>query len=355
MTEDKPPRRRPQRRTLSAVTSDGSPPNPGDAEELPLEARIDQLNQDLYAPDEEAAQVIELLKQLRRPIADGEVEKLPKPMWKNAWENGRKGRCDECGGYHVLENTIHLDYFGHARTTGRLLEIDPFWDWEPLQYDSDGFPKFDRNGGLWIKLTVCGVTRKGYGHANGRSGGDAVKEIIGDAIRNAAMRFGVALELWTKGEIHDGKNPPADTPRQPRRSPGRDSGDADRGNAARAANQDALDALTEVCDDNGLDARAVLRRYADENGGADIRRASTDDIYRFASKLLEECSTEPAGPDGDGEPPPDPGPEMAAAGDRPADQQEQEPADADRAGLGDATRSGEAQSEGPGQPGGDLF
>ena len=49
---------------------------------------------------------------------------------------------------------------------------------------------------LWIRLTVAGVTRIGYGHAEGKKGPDAVKETIGDSIRNAAMRFGVALDLW---------------------------------------------------------------------------------------------------------------------------------------------------------------
>lgn len=29
-----------------------------------------------------------------------------------------------------------------------------------------------------------------------------MKERIGDALRNAAMRFGAALELWHKGELH---------------------------------------------------------------------------------------------------------------------------------------------------------
>ena len=67
----------------------------------------------------------------------------------------------------------------------------------------EGFPVLDPAGGMWIKLTVCGVTRLGYGHAGDKEGGDAIKEIIGDALRNAAMRFGAALELWHKGILHD--------------------------------------------------------------------------------------------------------------------------------------------------------
>ena len=40
------------------------------------------------------------------------------------------------------------------------------------------------------------------GHAGSKTGGDAIKEVIGDALRNAAMRFGAALDLWHKGDLH---------------------------------------------------------------------------------------------------------------------------------------------------------
>ena len=94
-------------------------------------------------------------------------------------------------------STVRLDYVGHADVTDRLLTADPAWTWEPLTADElAALP----TGGLWIKLTVCGVTRYGFGDAQGKTGGDAVKEMIGDAIRNAAMRFGVALDLWSKSD-----------------------------------------------------------------------------------------------------------------------------------------------------------
>jgi hypothetical protein len=97
-------------------------------------------------------------------------------------------------------NTM-LQYVGHAATTDRLLEVDPEWTWEPVAFDEQGLPAFDQLSGLWIRMTVCGVTRYGYGSANGKKGPDAIKECIGDAIRNAAMRFGVALDLWAKEDI----------------------------------------------------------------------------------------------------------------------------------------------------------
>lgn len=91
-----------------------------------------------------------------------------------------------------------LDYVGHADVTDRLLAVDPSWTWEPVSpVERETLPP---SNGLWIKLTVCGVTRIGYGDADGKTGGDAIKEMIGDAIRNAAMRFGVALDLWSKSE-----------------------------------------------------------------------------------------------------------------------------------------------------------
>lgn len=96
---------------------------------------------------------------------------------------------------------VTLDYVGHAATTDRLLSVDPEWAWEPVAFDGRGLPALDEFGGLWIRLTVCGVTRYGYGDAAGKKGPNAVKEAIGDAIRNAAMRFGVALDLWAKEDI----------------------------------------------------------------------------------------------------------------------------------------------------------
>lgn len=95
-----------------------------------------------------------------------------------------------------------LRYVGHAALTDRLLDADPAWAWEPLSVDDRGLPVIDDDGGMWIRLTVCGVTRLGYGDAQGKTGGNAMKERIGDALRNAAMRFGAALDLWHKGELH---------------------------------------------------------------------------------------------------------------------------------------------------------
>lgn len=140
---------------------------------------------------------------LRVPFPPHQISKLPKPTIKNEeWKKLPRAKCSECGGYHPMTKTIHLDYVGHAALTDRLLDADPNWSWEPLAFGPDGLPIIDANGGMWIKLTVCGVTRYGYGDASDKTGPLAVKERIGDALRNAAMRFGAALELWHKGELH---------------------------------------------------------------------------------------------------------------------------------------------------------
>ncbi len=120
----------------------------------------------------EEAQAAGLAK-LREPFAEEAVGKLPA----------------------TPKRPMELDYVGHAVVTDRLLSADPEWNWEPLALDERGLPAYDSLGGLWIKLTVCGVTRLGYGD------GPDPKQRIGDALRNAGMRFGIALYLWGKDEL----------------------------------------------------------------------------------------------------------------------------------------------------------
>lgn len=139
------------------------------------------------------------LARLREPFEANLINTLPKPYKADS----PKGKCNECGGYHGLP-AVHLDYVGHAALTSRLLEADPEWTYKITVTDpATGAPILDANGGMWIELTVCGVTRPGYGDAQGKRGGNAIKEAIGDALRNAAMRFGAALDLWHKGDLHD--------------------------------------------------------------------------------------------------------------------------------------------------------
>ena len=125
---------------------------------------------------------------MREPFKPHQIGKLPKPMAKrDVMDRLPKHHCELCGQYHATSKVMHLDYVGHAALTDRLLDADPNWTWEPVAFGPDGLPAMDAAGGMWIKLTVCGQVRLGYGHAAGKTGGDAVKEIIGDALRNAAI------------------------------------------------------------------------------------------------------------------------------------------------------------------------
>lgn len=149
----------------------------------------------------------EVAAALRAPFKPEHMGKLPKitcgkcrgsrsrPNPNKVCDEHRKARCAGCRNWITTEH-MHLDYVGHAEVTDRLIEVDPLWTWEPMAFGADGLPALDPDGGLWIRLTVAGVTKIGYGDAGLKQGPDAMKERIGDAIRNGAMRFGVALDLW---------------------------------------------------------------------------------------------------------------------------------------------------------------
>lgn len=152
---------------------------------------------------------------LRKPFDDGQIGKLPritcgacsKAPGKVCQEHS-KARCGECGNW-ISTQHLHLDYVGHAQVTDRLLDVDPEWSWEPCGWTPEGTPavRFEQGGRavLWIKLTIGGVTRLGVGIV-GSNKPECEKELIGDALRNAAMRFGVALDLWAKGDLHGEDN-----------------------------------------------------------------------------------------------------------------------------------------------------
>lgn len=271
-----------------------------------------QVPEEMTVTVDEDAEWVAGLAKLREPFPPERIEKLPKPLWKGAWDDQPKSQCDVCGGYHARANTIHLDYVGHANCTDRLLEVDPCWDWQPLAYNADGLPLFDRSGGLWIKLTILGVTRLGYGD------GASVKEIIGDAIRNAAMRFGVALDLWAKVDLHEGINPSTPARRPERMASGSGGRDTQRRDDVAAAapprpNQAALDALEIVCKKHGYSTQYCIDRFWSDYD-IQLKDAAEELIFAFADILIGEATAEPdagVGDEGAGQPAADAGVEGA--------------------------------------------
>jgi hypothetical protein len=105
---------------------------------------------------------------------------------------------------------MQLDFVGHADVTKMLIEIDPEWTWEPTAFDANGLPAYRVENGMahmagW--LTILGVRRLGIGSVM-HNKPDLLKELISDFIRNASMRFGVCLSLWTKQEWDDVSHTP---------------------------------------------------------------------------------------------------------------------------------------------------
>lgn len=219
---------------------------------------------------------------LRAPFPLSSIGKLPRVTCRacrdapgKVCERHTKSKCGDCDNY-ITTAHIHLDYVGHADLTDRLLQVDPEWSWEPMGTDERGAPLIDGNGGLWIRLTVAGVTRIGYGHPDGKRGGDAIKEAIGDALRNAAMRFGVALDLWRKE--------PAQTDderlsRQPSRPPSQTENSA--------AADVARDLLLTLCRSMKIDPSVVAQAY---HAGWNVRlhdETDADRIVSFTAKIRD--------------------------------------------------------------------
>ncbi len=91
-----------------------------------------------------------------------------------------------------------MNYISHGLVTERLNEADPGWSSEVLTEhiykDQNGIPHC---AGVTISLTVNGVTRVEAGGPQRQDGfTNEIKNAYSDALKRAAMRFGVALEMW---------------------------------------------------------------------------------------------------------------------------------------------------------------
>jgi len=103
------------------------------------------------------------------------------------------------------KGNAQLSYMGHAEVTLALIDVDPCWTWEPCGREADGSPVIIERGKrliMWATLTVCGKTLTGCGTCDA-SKGEPEKELIGDFLRNASMRFGIGTKLWSKATTAD--------------------------------------------------------------------------------------------------------------------------------------------------------
>jgi len=104
----------------------------------------------------------------------------------------------------IPRNGQALSYVSHADITKILIEIDPNWNWQPVAWDN-GRPAIHVENGtatMWATLTLLGKTLLGVGSVRSDKQ-DLDKELIGDFLRNASMRFGIALSLWSKQDWSD--------------------------------------------------------------------------------------------------------------------------------------------------------
>ena len=122
----------------------------------------------------------------------------------------------------LLKQGTPLPYMGHGWITLALISIDPFWTLEPLMVDGrpglyretsvftkrDGTTIPTERWVMWAYLTVLGHKRLCVGTCT-TDKADPEKELIGDALRNGALRFGVATNLWSKADKAKGSDGPA--------------------------------------------------------------------------------------------------------------------------------------------------
>jgi hypothetical protein len=104
----------------------------------------------------------------------------------------------------IPRNGINLAYVSHADITKILIEVDPSWSWQPVEW-VNGRPAINVENGtatMWASLTLLGKSMLGVGSVRADKQ-DLDKELIGDFLRNAAMRFGIALSLWSKQDWSD--------------------------------------------------------------------------------------------------------------------------------------------------------
>lgn len=214
----------------------------------------------------------DIAAQLRAPFPPESIGKLPRITCKACRDRNcdkhRPSKCRTCKGY--LGEHMHLDYVGHAHVRERLMSVDPEWSWEPLAFNSQGLPAMTDDGCLWIRLTVGGKTMLGVGDAPGKRGGDAAKECIGDALRNAALSFGVALDLWKKEA--PGEDVPTREVERPKQTP------EDRAKELRGQ-------IAAIGKRSGKGPAAVADDFAEWSKGQDIREASVAVLAEYKAHL----------------------------------------------------------------------
>jgi hypothetical protein len=159
-----------------------------------------------------------------------------------------------------------LDYVGHADITLALIEIDPMWSWAPAAIDpATGGPVITKAGNrlvMWGTMTVHGKALMCVGTCEERKA-DPEKELVGDLIRNGAMRFGIATALWSKSERAEMGQAATPAPK-PKAAPKAD---------ANAPTQEQFAKLNVLFGELGFDTREDKHQFVVDTIGRDITSA----------------------------------------------------------------------------------
>ena len=180
-----------------------------------------------------------------------------------------------------------LDYVGHAEVTKILLEIDPLWSIEPAALDAAGLPAREKIGtmvqaGFW--MTVCGHRRYCVGSVEDRKV-DIGKELVSDAIRNGAMRFGIALSLWSKEEWGEqpAKTVKKTAKKAPQTPPEAPQSGANTGQVP--ADPEIVGRFVAACKGGSLDPDEVAKK-----AGVNLDAVTVDDMDKLRAAFKEMIS-----------------------------------------------------------------
>jgi hypothetical protein len=157
-----------------------------------------------------------------------------------------------------------LDFVGHADITKMLIEVDSEWTWEPVAFDADGLPAYRVENGMahmagW--MTIHGVRRLGIGSVMANKP-DLFKELASDYLRNAAMRFGFCLSLWTKQEWDDvsyTSSTPAPKPSVPLKDMSISISKASATHKDPLVSMDNIKRFVDACKGVGLDHEQIAK------------------------------------------------------------------------------------------------
>lgn len=146
---------------------------------------------------------------------------------------------------------IVLDFVGHADVNKALIEIDPLWTWQPVAWDDNGMPKIHVANGvatMWGVMTIHGKQMLGVATVQANKP-DLYKELASDFLRNAAMRFGIYLSLWTKSEWEEQATSEQSKPRKVKA--------VTETNVVRPVDAETIQKFIAACSKAGLDHERV--------------------------------------------------------------------------------------------------